>query len=160
MNQLLSEFQNLNTFIERLKGLDETKLEQPLSEGKWSIKEVVAHLYRWDVFLLETALATAKVDKRVDFPSHSEYNFDSEKFSKTISLEELLQMTIDKRNQLIDELMKVENLEEPILVQGTTHCPHTGTRYSLHYLIREFVDHDVQHIKQMEEFLGKSILQN
>ncbi|WP_421384896.1 DinB family protein [Bacillus salacetis] len=141
-------------FLENLKengiGVDEI----PLTEGKWSIKQIISHMYRWDLFLLEAVLPAGLKDKAVHFPSHDEYNAQSEVYSNTISFKTLINHSVDARKKLIEKLAEHQKLlGDSITINGLTHCPNTGKRYSLNYLMTEFVHHDMHHSQQIEQFL-------
>jgi len=66
--------------------------------------------------------------------------------------------TILTREQLVLELfeMPVVALHRDVTVNGASHCPHSGTPYSLAYIIKEFIEHDSLHKQQIVEFLGES----
>jgi len=38
--------------ILKYKEFDEQRLLEPIGEGKWSVKEIIGHLYFWDKFIL------------------------------------------------------------------------------------------------------------
>jgi hypothetical protein len=157
IEETLKKFSAFNQFTEKLKQISESESELPLSERKWSIKEVAAHLYRWDIFLLETAVLTVKNSRVIDFPSHDEYNRISAEFAKTISFHSLLDATISTRSELVMRLTEMnEILLEPITINGYTHDPITNERYTFQYLIKEFSEHDEHHARQIEEFLSNS----
>ncbi|MNG40975.1 hypothetical protein D3C84_1298530 [compost metagenome] len=46
-----------------------------------------------------------------------------------------------------------ELLRKPSTANGAAFCPHTGTPYSLLYIVEEFTDHDRHHRDQIEHFL-------
>ncbi|MFA9555745.1 DinB family protein [Evansella sp. AB-rgal1] len=53
MNKTWIHSNNMVDYISRLKELPEDILCQPIKEGKWSIIQIVGHLYYWDKFNLE-----------------------------------------------------------------------------------------------------------
>ncbi|MGF2615883.1 DinB family protein [Rossellomorea vietnamensis] len=155
--EALSEsLREYNDFLKEVVSPNENQAEISIAEGSWSIKQIITHMYRWDLYLLEEVLPSAVAKKEVSFPSHNEYNAESQEYSKTVGIEDLLQQSILLRGQLIKELETEKfkiMLDEPITVNGLTHCPNTKTRYSLTYLMHEFVDHDKHHTWQITDFL-------
>ncbi|QTH46930.1 hypothetical protein J4772_01225 [Cohnella sp. LGH] len=47
-------------------------------------------------------------------------------------------------------------LREPVTANGVELCPHTGTPYSLLYIIQEFIEHDQHHKVQIDKALLQS----
>lgn len=45
-----------------------------------------------------------------------------------------------------------------IAANGVTHCPNTGTPYSLIYIVKEFTDHDNHNKRQIIKFLKENNL--
>ena len=50
MNKTFKHFKEMITEVLPLKEEQAERLEAPIKEGKWSIREIVAHLYGWDQF--------------------------------------------------------------------------------------------------------------
>ncbi len=69
----------------------------------------------------------------------------------------LLEEAKAKRELLVKELriLSAGNLKKSLTANGVSHCPHTGTPYSLIYIIKEFVDHDNHHKRQVMHFLNE-----
>ncbi len=67
-----------------------------------------------------------------------------------------------KRELLVKELrlLPAGNLEKPLTANGVSYCPHTGTPYSLIYIIKEFIEHDNHHKKQIIHFLNENVVAN
>jgi uncharacterized damage-inducible protein DinB len=160
MNEVntIRSLQSYTDFLIRLKSINTDLTEIPITEGKWSIKKIISHIYRWDIYLVEAVLPSAIEDKAVRFPSHDEYNEASAQYSDSVGFEELIDQSILIRNSLINEVNNCKNvLTEPITVQENTHCPNTNSTYSLLYLLGEFVEHDKHHRNQICTFLSGKI---
>ncbi|MBE5106769.1 hypothetical protein IGI01_16265 [Bacillus thuringiensis] len=67
-----------------------------------------------------------------------------------------------KRELLVKEprLLPTRKLKKPLTANGVSYCPHTRISYSLIYIIKEFVDHDNHHKRQVINFLNKNQLVN
>jgi hypothetical protein len=109
-------------FLENLREMNEGAEEIPLAEGKWSSKQIIGHMYRWDLYLIETILPAAITYKSVHFPSHDEYNAHSELFAETVTFDALINQSVDVRKKLIEKLKGHQLLmENPITVNGHSH---------------------------------------
>ncbi|RSK27718.1 hypothetical protein EJF36_13000 [Bacillus sp. HMF5848] len=151
---VLVEFQGFTKSIEDLLKVDSTICERPIKTDKWSVKEIIAHIYRWDVFLLEEAIRTVTKERFINFPNHNEYNAASTTYAANTSVKEVMEDCITMRKTLANRLEALEELlQEPITVNGSTHCPRTNEQYTLLYIIKEFIEHDQSHLRQIESFL-------
>lgn len=155
-NTVTDALKRYNDFLEELVFLDEKQADLPLAKGKWSTKQVISHMYGWDLYLLETVLPSALSKKAVSFPSHDEFNARSLKETEAFCFKNLIEQSIHLRNRLLNEL-KMEKytliLDKPLMVNGISHCPNTCTPYTLAYLMYEFAEHDNQHSRQIIDFL-------
>lgn len=155
-NFTLENYSHFIDSLESLKHIDAHLITTPIQEKKWSIKEVLAHIYRWDIFLLEVAIPSALHERIIHFPSHDEYNFASQQFAETISFSQLIHTSILTRKQLITNLLDMKDSTlEPITINNNMHCPKTNERYTMLYLMSEFVEHDQHHLAQIEQFLSQ-----
>ncbi|CAM5184918.1 hypothetical protein UACE39S_01427 [Ureibacillus acetophenoni] len=75
-----------------------------------------------------------------------------------ITQTKLLEEAIDTRRLLVQELKELPTdvLVNPTTVNGVTHDSLTGTPYSLIYIIKEFIEHDEHHKRQIVLFLEGS----
>lgn len=151
--ELVAQFDELAQWYAALTG-GEQGWSMPIGEGKWCPAEIVAHLMKWDEYLLPAVLPEAlKINGRVEFPDHDQYNAASSAYARSgRSSAALLEEARHTRSKLVKELRKLteEQFTKPITVNGLTHCPQTNTPYSLAYLIWEFIQHDGHHRKQIE----------
>jgi hypothetical protein len=157
MNALdtIQSLQSYADYLIDLRSINTELAETPITEGKWSIKKIISHIYRWDIYLIEVALPSAVQEKAVSFPIHDEYNKASALYSETVNFDVLIDQSVRARNNLIKGINNHKDvLEDPITVQENTHCPGTHSAYTLLYLFGEFVDHDGHHIHQINDFLS------
>ena len=109
----------------------------------------------WDDYLLRETLSSVRDGKGMEFPDFDTYNKLASSYAKSgISKMKLLEEAKAKRELLVKELrlLSAGNLKKPLTANGVSHCPHTGTPYSLIYIIKEFVDHDNHHKRQVIHF--------
>jgi uncharacterized damage-inducible protein DinB len=53
---LINEFSSLISFVQSIRELDEEKWITPIEEGKWTTRDVIAHIMLWDKYFLEEAI--------------------------------------------------------------------------------------------------------
>lgn len=100
-------------FFRSFRSKDEDELISPICKGKWSVKEIIGHIYYWDLFLLEKMVPEMKEGGVLpDFPDHDEYN---EKAIQAIMIfndtEALIKEFVLTRKELIRNL---ENLNQGV----------------------------------------------
>ncbi|MCG7410056.1 DinB family protein [Paenibacillus sp. ACRRX] len=143
----ISIMKELISFVESLKPLDETTWSTPLQEGKWSPCEIIGHIALWDRFFYEGAvLRIAQHEpltlKKVDF---EQFNREASEYSKTVSKDALLELTIQNRADIIAALHRIPDEEYPI--------EHGSGKLSVDSYIDDFKYHDHHHMDQIKRFL-------
>lgn len=131
--------------------------------GKWTVSEIISHIMNWDDYLLRETLSSVRNGQGMEFPDFDTYNKLASNYAKSgISKVKLLEEAKAKRELLVKELKLLpdENLKKPLTANGVSHCPHTGTPYSLIYIIKEFIDHDNHHKRQVIHFLNENVVAN
>ncbi|MED4174567.1 DinB family protein [Halalkalibacterium halodurans] len=145
MRETLSQFEKNIDEILALKEIDDTVLCKPLSEGKWSIREIVGHLYYWDKFILEKMVPLMGEGGNLPgFPEHDQHNEDAILFLKEYSVESIIDHFVATRKELTREM---KNLAEDIrFTIGGGKRQFSGESF-----LKIFLKHDAHHIKQMKE---------
>ncbi|KMJ60463.1 hypothetical protein AB685_00610 [Bacillus sp. LL01] len=132
-------------FFRSFTAKDEAELIIPITNGKWSVKEIIGHIYYWDIYLLENMIPEMK-DNGVlpDFPNHDEYNEKAirtiERFTNTHGLIEEFVIT---RKKLIN---KMENLNQGV----SFTIGHGKRKFTPESFLKMFVDHDKHHMEQIK----------
>ncbi|PEV02462.1 hypothetical protein CN417_27980 [Bacillus thuringiensis] len=158
---IINNFRHYSSWLSTLEGIDETLWSKPIAEGKWSVNEIIAHIINWDNHLLTETLPSVQNEKGMEFPDFDIHNKKASNYAKSgISQSKLLEEAKDTRELLVKELNELssEKLNQPLTANGVTHCPHTGTPYSLIYIVNEFTDHDNHHKRQIIQFLKENNL--
>lgn len=158
---IISNFKQYSSWLSTLEDIDKELWSKPINKGKWSVSEIIAHLMNWDKHLLSEVLPSVRNEKGMDFPDFDSYNKKASDYAKSgIPQLKIIEEARNTRELLIKELneMSVETLNKHLTANGATHCPHTGTPYSLIYIIKEFTDHDNHHKRQITEFLKENNL--
>ncbi|MBM7096769.1 hypothetical protein JSY36_13565 [Bacillus sp. H-16] len=151
MNTVISKFEQLTSFFNHLKQIDDETFYEPIGEGKWSTAAIVAHFHYWDQIISEERLPGMKkgevlpsLKKRVEL-----VNKDAEQFSKTIPKHTLLNKAIVSRLKLAEQLHSVE-LSVSFSVGETS--------YTLLEYIEGLCKHDENHVKEVASFLYSSYI--
>ena len=158
---IIRHFNYYLSWLNTLEEIDETLWFKPIAEGKWSVSEIIAHIMNWDNHLLTEVIPSVQNEKGIEFPDFDTHNKKASNYAKSgISQSKLLEEAKDIREQLVKEFneLPTEKLKRPVTANGATHCPHTGTPYSLIYIVKEFTDHDNYHQRQIIQFLRENSL--
>lgn len=153
---MISCFSKYSSWLDQLEGMDETLWSKPIAQGKWSVSEIIAHILSWDNHLLTEIIPSVHNGKGMRFPDFDTHNKKASTYAKSgISKSKLLQEAKSTRELLVKRLYELPNekLNEPLSANGVTHCPDTGTPYSLIYIVKEFIEHDDHHKRQIVHFL-------
>jgi len=154
--KIIDDFSEFTSWLNTLEDLDETLWTKPIAEGKWSVSEIIAHLMNWDKYLISEVIPSVQNGGGIEFPEFNSFNKKASDYAKSgITQSKLLEETKDTRSQLVQKLKELptEVLVKPTPVHGVTHDPHTGTPYSLIYIVKEFIEHDEHHKGQIVKFL-------
>ncbi len=152
----ISDFRGYTSWLKTLKDIEEKVWTAPISEGKWSISEIIAHIMNWDHYLLTEILPAVKKGEGMNFPEFDSFNKTASEYARSsVSQINLIEEAINMRESLVSEILKMSNekINKPLPCNGLSHCPHTGEPYSLNYLIKEFIEHDTHHKQQIIKFL-------
>lgn len=159
--KIISEFGKYSSLLNTLEDTDETLWSKPIAKDKWSVSEIIAHIINWDNHLLSEVIPSVRNEKGMEFPDFDTHNKKASDYAKSgISQSKLLEEAKDTRELLVKELKELptEKLNKPLTANSVTHCPHTGTPYSLIYIVKEFTDHDNHHKGQIQQFLKENNL--
>ncbi|RPJ94399.1 DinB family protein [Rummeliibacillus sp. TYF005] len=158
---IINEFSNYSSWLNTLEDMEETLWSKPIAKGKWSVSEIIAHIINWDNHLISEVIPAVQSGKGMEFPDFNTHNKTASNYAKSgISKSKLLEEAKNTRKRLVKELNELPNelLNKSITSNGVTHCPHTGTPYSLIYIVKEFIDHDHHHKGQIIQFLKKKTI--
>ncbi|WP_066074738.1 DinB family protein [Neobacillus soli] len=155
-NSIICNFKQYTSWLSTLEDMEEDLWSKPIAESKWSVSEIIAHIINWDNHLLAEVIPSVRNEKGMEFPDFDTYNKKASNYAKSgIPKEKLLEEAKETRELLVKELneLPIEKLNKPLTANGVSHCPHTGTPYSLIYIIKEFTDHDNHHKRQITQLL-------
>lgn len=143
-----NQYENTIEEVMNLKELSQEKLLVPINEGKWSVKEIIGHLYYWDKFILEKMAAIMEHGSKLPpFPDHDEYNKEAITYiTKFTTVNELLVEFSLTRRALLKKMSSVAPDAKFIIGKGKR-------QFSTESFLKMFVKHDESHLKQIREFL-------
>ncbi|MFD1607401.1 DinB family protein [Oceanobacillus luteolus] len=84
-------------------------MNKPISEGKWTIREIVGHLYYWDKYNLE--IMVPKMANGVNlppFPDHDQHNKEAISYLRDNTVESIIDAFIETRKELIKRISEIE----------------------------------------------------
>ncbi len=151
---VIESFHEYSKWLCLLDDMEEQTWTMPIGPNKWSCREIISHIMNWDNHLASNVIPSVKQGEGMHFPEFDPFNEMAAEYARSgISKNELLQEARETRNRLIQELTELpaELFYQSVPSNGATHCPHTGTPYSLLYTIQEFTYHDHHHQAQIEE---------
>ncbi|QUW23583.1 DinB family protein [Sporosarcina sp. Marseille-Q4063] len=148
MNNTLNQFEQTVDQILRLNDVQAYLLLEPINLGKWSIREIVGHLYYWDKFNLEKM-----VPKMVDggnlppFPNHDRHNEEAISYLKDQSVASIINDFVNTRKELITGISEIGDDVRFTIGKGKR-------KFSGESFIKIFVKHDIHHIQQINKKLS------
>ncbi|KGA96033.1 hypothetical protein AJ85_13890 [Alkalihalobacillus alcalophilus ATCC 27647 = CGMCC 1.3604] len=150
MNKTINQFELMLDEMVPLNSLEENKLTEPVEAGKWSISEIIAHLYAWDKYNLENMVPKMTPQSNLPaFPEHDPFNVKALQSLEGKSAFEIIHMFLQTRKRLVAALSEVD--KEVRFTIGT------GKRaFSVESFTKIFVKHDAHHMKQIKEKLQTS----
>ncbi|CAG7609884.1 hypothetical protein PAESOLCIP111_01216 [Paenibacillus solanacearum] len=135
--------------LSRFKGLHEHRFLEPINEGKWSVKEIIGHLFYWDKFILEKHVPFMHQGAvLISFPDHDEHNSEAIQYIRAFSTtRSLIDEFVEKRRQLIDKMSGIDIDVEFTIGSGKR-------QFTMEKYVNIFIEHDNHHLKQIKERLS------
>ena len=149
MNKTLNSFNKIIDEIKNLKEVEVAYLTEPISKGKWSIREIIGHIYYWDKFNLEV-MVPKMIDGEVlpEFPNHDQHNAEGIQYLSGQSAESIINTFIETRIKLVEDLANIPEKTRFRIGKGKR-------QYSAEAFTKIFLNHDLYHLKQINEKLNK-----
>ena len=153
--QVLQEFASYTEWLKSLEKLSESDWNKQIDSEKWSIKQIILHIAHWDNHLLNVIIPSVKNGEGMIFPDFDSFNARATKRAEKLTGETVLKESINSRRTLVTMLdsLSEEALTYKTTANGVSHDPHHGVPYSLYVIVREFIEHDRHHMKQVESIL-------
>nr|WP_144929304.1 DinB family protein [Paenibacillus bovis] len=71
--ELLNGFSALISFVKSIRDLDDETWVSPIAEGKWTTRDIIAHIMLWDKYFLENAIERI-TNRKVISAKHLDFN--------------------------------------------------------------------------------------
>jgi hypothetical protein len=148
---LLTEIDRLKQFCDWINEhaimISDEKWFSPIKAEKWSIHQIIGHLFFWDQYTLEELAPKMTSGLELFFIDVQVLNDQSKLFSDEIKTkEEMLKRFVEKRATLIEYFK--EHADGKLIFTLHDH-PYSQAKY-LHI----FTEHDQEHRIQIEEYLN------
>lgn len=132
-----------------LKENEESKLLNPIKEGKWSIRDIIGHLYYWDKFILEQHIPfMAQGANLIAFPDHDFHNNEGIQYiSKFKNVATLIDKFIYTRNEIFKALHSIKSDIRFNIGSGKR-------QFTLESYFSIFSKHDIHHLEQIHNKLS------
>lgn len=149
MNKTINQFENMVDHILELKEIEEESLLEPIKVGKWSIIQIVGHLYYWDKFNLEKMVPFMTEGADLPpFPDHDQHNKEAMSFIENSNVESLIDSFVNTRKELAVRISRVG--EDVRFTIGGGKRKFSGESF-----IKIFIKHDEHHLKQIIDTLRR-----
>ncbi|MFF2479835.1 DinB family protein [Paenibacillus sp. NPDC058071] len=149
MKTNIISYQTTTNEIAALRDIEEHKMLDPIKEGKWSIREIIGHLYYWDKFILEQHIPFMEQGANlIEFPDHDSHNNEGIQYISSIqNVAELIDQFAHTRNQLFEALERIQNDVRFTIGSGKR-------KFTIESYIGIFSEHDIHHLEQIRNKLA------
>lgn len=145
--QLLQKFGEWIPFVTDLGTYNERIWDQRIAADKWTVREVVIHILRWDEFFYEEAIAKVSAGlpltvKHLDF---NVFNSSARTYGKTAAIADLVHQAVQSRHRIIEVLSGLTDEQYTATYQDGNGQPFEAGQY-----MKDFIWHDQHHIGQIK----------
>jgi uncharacterized damage-inducible protein DinB len=136
--------------VRSLGSLTEAEQNQPIAEGKWAVRDVIAHMWKWDVFFWEHAIRPLTQGAPLTY-HHIDYNAFNENAKtecRKLPWSTVVDETWKMREILADAIRRVPEEE-----YDRVHQDADGHPFSVKAYLEDFLHHDAHHRGQIETVL-------
>ncbi|GAA0355428.1 DinB family protein [Bacillus horti] len=150
-SKTMEEFETFVDYVSNLKVISEEQWITPLGEGKWTLKEMVCHLWNWDQYNLEEMVPLmedgAALPPFIDIEKHNQEAL--RKAAEFKDGEAVLVAFLETRKAFVHALKKKYDSSMKFTIGKGKR------KYSIDGFLKIFVHHDQHHKKQLTPFLGE-----
>lgn len=146
MREDLKELRFAVDYYKSLERLSEEEWQSPLAIDKWTVQECVSHLFLWDRYYLDHAVAKLPDDRltlvETDF---DEFNRLAVEYAHHVDTLTLLKKAIAVRIDLVTQLERLTDAQYEQTYEGR-FCPRE--------FVESFIAHDHHHQDQIDAALA------
>ncbi|TMV43688.1 DinB family protein [Paenibacillus mesophilus] len=147
MEQTAVRLRELIVFVHSLERTGFDQWHRPIRPGKWSIHEILSHIWLWDTYSLEHMIPFMRDGAILHFPNHTSINGNAERFARTIGKAGMIRHLTETRNELVEVYAAASNKEVRFYVGKTRLDTDT-------YCRKYILEHDRHHMAQIEAFVS------
>lgn len=141
------DYKKMINEVALLERENELVLLLPIKENKWSIREIIGHLYHWDDYNLQTMVSQMRNGAILpNFPDHDQHNQKGLQSLEGKTAHQILTLFIEKRQAIIEAIEKIDMMDRFTIGSSKR-------AFSSETFIKIFVKHDAHHLKQIKDFL-------
>lgn len=142
----LDKYLELADWVKGLQGMDDSSWSTPLQEGKWSVREIIAHLLFWDRKVRDEMLPDMVEGADLKFENIQQVNDAAAAYAQTVDRQELIEELVQTRSKLAEAFTEKFDPELRFKLEG--HL------VGFQGFLDDFVGHDKHHRKQVDEWLA------
>lgn len=147
----IEKFKSFIPFLHSLRAVSEDSWTAPFQPGKWSTRDVIAHILLWDQYFEAEAIARiASGDpltlKHIEFNA---FNQNAVTYARNHNQNVLIDQAIAVREQIIYQL---EHLSDEARLN--TYIDSDGHPFTIQNYLDDFVEHDNHHRIEIERLLN------
>ena len=147
MREDVKELQFAVDYYKSLERLSDEEWQLPLAIDKWTVQECVGHLFLWDRYYLDHAVAKLPDDRltlvETDF---DEFNRLAVEYAHHVDALTLLKKAIAVRSELVTQLGRLADAQYEQTYEGR-FCPRE--------FVASFIAHDHHHQDQIDAALAR-----
>lgn len=150
-HNLIEQLEGYVPFVASLREIDTIKWTTSISEGKWSVRDIISHIMMWDKNFLDNIVPKLLNQEPVTLEEDTDvqgFNDRAVKYGKTLTQNQLLDEAISYRSEIVSELRKLPKTAFLLVFPGRDS-------FTLSSFLKDlFVSHDSHHTKQIQQFLA------
>ncbi|MBM0066818.1 DinB family protein [Alkalicoccobacillus gibsonii] len=137
-------------FVESLRGLNNKLWRTPISEGKWTIAEIIGHFESWDTFILKNRLPYIIMEHELPkSPKSEKINANSAYMSRSEKQDVTINTFVLTRRELYKA---IHNIPDEM---WTKTFSIGNTTVSMYEYFTGLAKHDHHHFNQIKDFLSR-----
>ncbi|MCR8656656.1 DinB family protein [Paenibacillus endoradicis] len=153
IKELITLFEELITFSNRLKGMSNETWNSSIEKGKWTIKDIICHIMLWDKYFYEEAINKIASDEKITVKhlNYDEFNSNAMEYARGITTDKLIEQLVYYRKSILNEISAIS---EEVVAQN--YIDGDGSIFNIPQYLKDFIWHDQHHLKPLKEYLEKT----
>nr|WP_257474559.1 DinB family protein [Bacillus pumilus] len=146
---IIDHYEHSIEWVKLLMEVTDEEWRSAITDGKWSIAEIIAHFVPWDEFILRDRLKEFWNDRALcKAPDVHEMNRQSAERARHEERSETIGRFIAVRTELLQEMKKIE------ASRWTTPFLIGQTELTLSSYFQGLIKHDLHHMEQVKQALS------